>query len=171
MNRTHLIVFTHACGYYSRTATISFAELQVWLLFRVRLLFDGIPYFYVIRRNKRMFANKRILFSWPKHVQVHDWTLTLHLAQQRYNIPVLYLNTCVLVQDSSVLEFVEIAVYAQFSCSSRSRRLLRWATCSNTNDCTSDYLATPLYWARRYMYHACACILGYSYFDLGAPCC
>ena len=32
---THLIVFTHACGYYSRPATISLAELQV------RLLFEG----------------------------------------------------------------------------------------------------------------------------------
>ena len=32
---THLIVFTHACGYYSRAATISLAELQV------RLLFEG----------------------------------------------------------------------------------------------------------------------------------
>ena len=30
---THLIVFTHACHYYSRVATISLAELQVWLLF------------------------------------------------------------------------------------------------------------------------------------------
>ena len=30
---THLIVFTHACGYYSRAATISLAELQVQLLF------------------------------------------------------------------------------------------------------------------------------------------
>ena len=32
---THLIVFTHACGYYSRAATISLVELQV------RLLFEG----------------------------------------------------------------------------------------------------------------------------------
>ena len=32
---THLVVFTHACGYYSRAATISLAELQV------RLLFEG----------------------------------------------------------------------------------------------------------------------------------
>ena len=31
----HLIVFAHACGYYSRAATISFTELQV------RLLFEG----------------------------------------------------------------------------------------------------------------------------------
>ena len=31
---THLIVFTHACGYYSRAATISLAELQVQLLFK-----------------------------------------------------------------------------------------------------------------------------------------
>ena len=30
---THLIVFTHACGYYLRAATISLAELQVRLLF------------------------------------------------------------------------------------------------------------------------------------------
>ena len=30
---THLIEFVHACGYYLRVATISFAELQVWLLF------------------------------------------------------------------------------------------------------------------------------------------
>ena len=29
---THLIVFAHVCGYYSRAATISFAELQVQLL-------------------------------------------------------------------------------------------------------------------------------------------
>ena len=32
---THLIVFMHACGYYSRAAIISFAELNV------RLLFEG----------------------------------------------------------------------------------------------------------------------------------
>ena len=31
---THLIVFTHARGYYSRAATISLAELQVRLLFK-----------------------------------------------------------------------------------------------------------------------------------------
>ena len=31
---THLIVFTHACSYYLRVATISFAELHVRLLFR-----------------------------------------------------------------------------------------------------------------------------------------
>ena len=30
---THLIVFTHACGDYSRAATISLAELQLQLLF------------------------------------------------------------------------------------------------------------------------------------------
>ena len=36
--QTHLIVFAHACGYYSRVATISIAELHVWLLIRVRLL-------------------------------------------------------------------------------------------------------------------------------------
>ena len=35
---THLIVFTHACGYYLRAATIFLAELQV------RLLFEGSYY-------------------------------------------------------------------------------------------------------------------------------
>ena len=30
---THLIVFMHVCGYYSRAATISLAELQAQLLF------------------------------------------------------------------------------------------------------------------------------------------
>ena len=34
---THLIVFVHACGYYSRAAIISFAELHVQLLIGVRL--------------------------------------------------------------------------------------------------------------------------------------
>ena len=34
-SHTHLIVFTHACGYYSRAATISLVDLQV------RLLFEG----------------------------------------------------------------------------------------------------------------------------------
>ena len=29
---THFIVFTHACGYYSRAATISLVDLQVRLL-------------------------------------------------------------------------------------------------------------------------------------------
>ena len=38
---THFIVFTHACGYYSRAATISLVDLQVRLLFGVRLLVDG----------------------------------------------------------------------------------------------------------------------------------
>ena len=46
---THLIVFTHACDYYSRAATISLAELQV------RLLFEGGYYsgcgFYSIYSN------------------------------------------------------------------------------------------------------------------------
>ena len=28
-----LIVFVHVCGYYSRAATVSFAELQVRLLY------------------------------------------------------------------------------------------------------------------------------------------
>ena len=32
-DHTHLIDFAHACSYYSRAATISFTELQVWLLF------------------------------------------------------------------------------------------------------------------------------------------
>ena len=32
---THLIVFTHACGYYSRAATISLVDLKM------RLLFEG----------------------------------------------------------------------------------------------------------------------------------
>ena len=32
-DHAHLIVFAHACGYYSRAATISFAELHVQLLF------------------------------------------------------------------------------------------------------------------------------------------
>ena len=34
-DHTHLVDFAHACGYYSRAATISFTELQV------RLLFEG----------------------------------------------------------------------------------------------------------------------------------
>ena len=33
-DHTHLIEFAHGCGYYSRAATISFTELQVWLLFK-----------------------------------------------------------------------------------------------------------------------------------------
>ena len=33
-DHTHLIEFAHAFGYYSRAATISFAELQVRLLFK-----------------------------------------------------------------------------------------------------------------------------------------
>ena len=37
---THLIVFAHVCGYYSRVATISFAELHVRLLIGVRVLFE-----------------------------------------------------------------------------------------------------------------------------------
>ena len=32
-NHAHLIVFAHACGYYSRAATISFVELHVRLLY------------------------------------------------------------------------------------------------------------------------------------------
>ena len=32
-DHAHLIEFAHGCGYYSRVATISFTELQVWLLF------------------------------------------------------------------------------------------------------------------------------------------
>ena len=32
-DHTHLIEFVHGCGYYSRAATISFTEFQVWLLF------------------------------------------------------------------------------------------------------------------------------------------
>ena len=34
-SHAHLIVYAHACGYYSRAATIVFGELQV------RLLFEG----------------------------------------------------------------------------------------------------------------------------------
>ena len=37
-SHTHLIVYVHVCGYYSRAATIIFGELQV------RLLFEGSYY-------------------------------------------------------------------------------------------------------------------------------
>ena len=45
----HLIVFTHACVYYSNAATISFAELFVRLQFEggVRLLFELIWYLHI----------------------------------------------------------------------------------------------------------------------------
>ena len=44
-DHTHLIGFAHACGYYSRAA---FTELQVRLLFDVRLLFNkyGSAFWY-----------------------------------------------------------------------------------------------------------------------------
>ena len=40
--QAHLIVFTHAYGYYLRAATIYFAELHVRILIGVRFLFELI---------------------------------------------------------------------------------------------------------------------------------
>ena len=54
-----------------------------------------------------------------------------------------------LVQSSSILELVEIAMSTfdsytlQEVCAFSS-----WAACSNADDHTSKHLATPLYWAR-----------------------
>ena len=51
---THLIVFTHVCGYYLSAATISLAKLQV------RLLFEGGYYsgcgFYSNKYGMQVFA-------------------------------------------------------------------------------------------------------------------
>ena len=62
--------------------------------------------------------------------------MNFDLAQHRY---------LVLVQGSSILELVEIAISAFDSHAFQEiGAFLSWATCSNANDRTSEHLATPL---------------------------
>ena len=51
-----VVEFVHTCGYYSRAATISFTEIQVWLLF------EGSYYF-----GCRFYLNKSTLVQNPRH--------------------------------------------------------------------------------------------------------
>ena len=69
---THFIVFTHACGYYSRAATISLVDLQV------RLLFEGGYY-----SGCGFYSNKYGIY----HVHVDDDSLVLSLTERNSCYP------------------------------------------------------------------------------------